>query len=132
MPAKGCGMSRPAYIGRSREAIDRAMTEDELLEAITQAATYLGWRWTHSRRSDLALQMGHSGFPDLVLARDGHVLFLELKTEAGIVSPDQRAWIDALAPEDYPGGLGSQRVDVYVARPRDLDRILRLLGARGL
>ena len=74
----------------------RAMTEDELLQAVTDAATFMGWRWHHIRRSDKALQMGHSGFPDLVLARAGVVVFLELKRLNGIPTPDQLAWLDAI------------------------------------
>ena len=99
----------------------KAMTEDELLTAITDAATYLGWRWFHIRRSDLARQMGHSGFPDLVLARKGRVLFMELKSEKGGIAPDQHAWMDALdSPERY--------VTAIIARPSQLDYVLRMLA----
>ena len=92
----------------------RHMTEEELLTAITEAATYLGWRWHHIRRSDKALQQGHSGFPDLVLAKGQRVYFLELKAAKGTTTPDQEAWIEAL-----PGA--------YVIRPADLDRVLSVL-----
>lgn len=100
----------------------RAMTEDELLLAITEAATLTGWRWHHVRRSDVALQMGSAGFPDLVMARDGAILFLELKAEAGVVTTAQREWIAALDG-------GNTRVTAAVIRPGDLDRVLALMGA---
>jgi hypothetical protein len=94
------------------------MTEDELLTAITEAATYLGWRWTHTRRSDKAQIMGHSGFPDLVLARNGKVFFLELKAEKGRTSPDQVAWLEELAP------CGCQDTWSSVVYPSQLDWLL--------
>lgn len=97
-----------------RAAYTNAMTEEELLVAITEAATFLGWRWHHVRRSDKAIQQGHSGFPDLVLAKEGRVYFLELKSKAGQPTPDQLAWCEALP-------------NAYVITPRDLDRVLSVL-----
>jgi VRR-NUC domain len=104
-----------------RARLARAMTEDELLQAITEAATLTGWRWTHVRRSDLGILQGHQGFPDLVLARRGRVLFLELKAHDGRLAPNQVAWLDALS------GAGSgdiREVDVLVVRPSMLDDVL--------
>jgi hypothetical protein len=98
-------------------ALTKSMTEDELLTAITEAATYLGWRWHHVRRSDKAIQQGHSGFPDLVLARAGDVRFLELKSESGHVTPDQAAWITALRGDCW----------AKIIRPAELDFILEWL-----
>ena len=105
-----------------RRMMARAMTEDELLAGITEAATFLGWRWYHVRRSD-SISMGHMGFPDLVLARAGRVLFLELKTETGKASADQHAWLEALAG----GNAEHDRRTVQLVRPADYDRILELL-----
>jgi hypothetical protein len=51
------------------------------------------------------------GYPDLTLARHGEVRFLELKTEQGVLSPEQWAWAQALPfwaliqPRDLDGGL---------------------------
>ena len=106
----------------ARAAMARHMTEDELLQAITDAATYLGWRWHHVRRSDKALQMGSPGFPDLVLARNGRVLFLELKGRRAKFRPGQLEWIGAttLIPAD-------ERVQAFVIRPDNLDFALGLL-----
>jgi hypothetical protein len=44
---------------------------------------------------------GHAGLPDLILAREGVVLLVELKSEKGKVSLDQQAWIDAAHPFGY-------------------------------
>lgn len=107
-----------------RLRLNQAMTEDELLQAITDAASYLGWRWHHIRRSDQALQMGDGGFPDLVLARDGVVLFLELKTEAGRLSYDQERWVSAINGPIDPA-------IARVVRPHNLDLIIRELRGLG-
>ena len=59
------------------------------------------------------------GFPDLVLARDGHLVFAELKTEGNYPSDEQKRWLTELrkAPPH-----------VFVWRPsdwRDIEAILR-------
>lgn len=95
--------------------LTKAMTEDELLTAITGAATYLGWRWVHYRRSDLAQMQGHSGFPDVVLAKEGRVIFLELKSRTGKLRPDQYAWANAIG-EQWHG-----------AWPANLDEVIAML-----
>jgi VRR-NUC domain len=98
------------------DTFSASMTEDELLQAIYDAALYRGWRIHHDRRSDKAIQQGHSGFPDLVCARNGKVLYFELKSATGKVSPDQTAWLTDLGP------------DAMTVWPKDLDAVLRLLA----
>jgi len=104
----------------SAPTLNRAMTEDQLSQAIIEAAIYRGWRVHHIRRSDRAIQQGHSGFPDLCLARNGRVLFMELKSEKGRSSPDQDAWFDALSDLDGPAVM-------FIIRPSRLDFVLGLL-----
>src|SRR5438093_187268 len=57
----------------------------------------------------------NAGFPDWVLAHPGHerVIYAELKTEIGRVSPEQRRWLDVLTASGH---------EVHVWRPRDLLR----------
>lgn len=102
--------------------LNREMTEDQLLTAITEALTLYGWRWVHFRRSDKAQMMGHAGFPDICAARDGMTRYLELKSHQGQVSDDQHAWLKAIDP--FYGSRGS---GVWVIRPRDLDWLLETL-----
>ena len=83
--------------------------------AIVELAKLTGWRIYHafdSRRSE-------AGFPDLVMTRDGRILFAELKTERGRVSEAQREWLTALA--SCPG------LEIYVWRPADWDAIERTM-----
>ncbi len=55
-----------------------------------------------------------AGFPDLVLVRPPHVLFVELKTEKGRVSDQQEQLIEMLKACNQ---------EVHVWRPRDLQTI---------
>jgi hypothetical protein len=106
-----------------------AMTEDDLLTAITEAATFLGWRWHHIRRSDKAIQQGNAGFPDLVMARRGIVIFAELKSARGRLDAEQFAWMHALGwSEDFPNATNLDRVRLRVWWPEDLDRALKELA----
>ena len=94
----------------------RDMREDALVSAIVRLATGNGWRVVHQLpamnahgRYRTAIQ-GHKGFPDLVLASRHGVLFVECKTEAGSLEPEQRAWRDALQ---------ASGADWRLWRPRD-------------
>jgi hypothetical protein len=54
---------------------------------------------------------GDTGFPDLVLVRDGRLLFVELKAERGKASPEQGEWLEALS--------GVHGIEVCLWRPAD-------------
>ena len=78
---------------------------------------------------DKAQQMGHSGFPDLVLARQGRVLFLELKADKGRASEDQIAWVNEVTLDlwehsDHPWPTCTEGRVVW---PHDLGTILDIL-----
>lgn len=68
------------------------MPEDMLLGKIVRFARRHGWLAYHtydSRRSE-------KGFPDLVLVRGDRVIFAELKSAKGKLSPAQEKWRDGL------------------------------------
>lgn len=96
-----------------------APTEKQFLAFVTDLAQLGQWLIYHtydSRRSQ-------AGFPDLVLTRNGHIIFAELKSQKGRVRPNQQMWIDELSK--------SGEVDVYLWRPSDEEDIKRiLLGQR--
>ncbi|MGH7861834.1 MAG: VRR-NUC domain-containing protein [Candidatus Dormibacteraceae bacterium] len=106
-----------------------AISEADFQRRVVAMATLRGFRVAHfrpaqSRRGQWSTPMtGHPGFPDLVLAKAGRVLFLELKTQSGRLRPEQIAWMDALS-----GDVAlSSRVEAWVVRPSDWDAIVRLL-----
>jgi hypothetical protein len=87
-------------------------TEAELLDNIIDLATRTRWAVHHDRPARRAgtgwatAIQGHAGFPDLVLARAGLVLFRELKGydkngRIGRLSSEQRDWARQLNP-DWP------------------------------
>ena len=83
------------------------MTEAELQSAIVELAGWLGYRLiyhTHDSRHSAA------GFPDLVLVGRGRLIFAEVKSAKGELSPQQLAWF---------AGLLDVGAEAYVWRPVD-------------
>ena len=79
------------------------MTEKQFQAQVVELATLYGYRVYHTFNS----RRSAPGFPDLVLARSGAVLFVELKTTTGKVSKAQAEWLDATGgecwrPTDWP------------------------------
>ena len=90
------------------------ITEKDFLQQVKDLALLCGWRSYHTWGSFHS----PSGFPDLVLVRSDRLIFAELKSDKGKVSPDQTAWQEALA------GTGN---DVYLWRPSEWDSIVEVL-----
>jgi hypothetical protein len=109
--------------------LSRAMTEQELLEAILDAARLYGWKAAHFRpaRTDKGWRtpmQGDPGFPDITLARNGRVLILELKRLGKYATPEQEAWIEAI---NGPTLLPNAKVQAYQINTSQLDVVLRWL-----
>lgn len=81
------------------------MTENGLKQAVLRVAYANGWAVFHMTASNIRGSQGR-GYPDLTLARDRKVLWIELKAEKGLLSDDQHIWADALPA-------------MHVIRPRD-------------
>ncbi len=92
------------------------LTERDWERQIVNLAKTLGWRCYHTLRS----KGSQPGFPDWTLVRD-RVVFLELKREDGKLSEPQKEWL---------GALLSANAEAYVARPRDLVTVGKILAAR--
>lgn len=99
------------------------MTERELQTSVIQCARLFGWRVAHFRPAQTKrgwrtpVEADGAGFPDLVLIRDGRLLFVELKSDTGKISGDQQAWLDAL--ERVAAADLFDHVEVHVWRPAD-------------
>jgi hypothetical protein len=101
------------------------MNESDFMANVIELATTLHWRVHHCRpaqggngRWSTPIQ-GHAGFPDLVLARAGRVVFAELKSEKGELSPHQRDWQSDLVGQEY-----------NLWRPGDIEFIADILTTR--
>ena len=107
------------------------LSEAGWLAQVLELAELYRWQWHHdndSRRevvsggeSKLVGDQDAADFPDLVLWRD-RVIFRELKSDTGTLTPGQRRCLEALR-------LAGADVDVW--RPRDLDRVQDELYRRG-
>ena len=99
------------------------MTERELTDAVVELAQHCGWMVHHdrpglNRRGQWATNIqGDAGFPDLVLVRGGDALFVELKTEKGVVSPGQSHWLHELRQVEAKVVEDSVWFDSEVDRP---------------
>lgn len=107
------------------------MTELDASEAIfqdqiIQLAATCGWDCHHIRPGKYGTHYktdGLKGMPDLILIgqRGQGIIFAELKTRTGKLSPAQEARIVQLL---------NNGVEVHVWRPADIDRIAHRLSTR--
>ena len=96
------------------------MTEAELKKAVVDYAHQQGWHvYSQPMARTKRPVKDASGYPDLTLARDGRVLWIELKQEDGTISEAQHDWLRALSWDR-----------ASVIRPSDWDSgfVQRLLG----
>jgi len=105
----------------------RNAPEAILQDKVITLARMNGFRVQHSRpvqQKDgrwLTAIQGDAGFPDLVLAsRDRGVLFIELKSDIGKLSPGQVMWQQCLAPH----------VEWWLVREADIDKLAKRLGRK--
>jgi hypothetical protein len=101
--------------------IDYAKLRGWLVHHTRPARTEKGWR--------TALE-GDAGFPDLVLARRGQVLFVELKKDGESLRANQRDWLNALMGPRlvFEKDLDDGRHAIYVWRPAQWDLVQRILA----
>lgn len=130
------------------ERAERAMSETAFADQVSETAfadqvmdlaRLLGWRSLHIRPARTKhgwvtpVAGDGKGWPDLTLvrARDRRIVFAELKREiGGEISPEQSAWLEALAgiAGDWTRHIADAgkfnapalRIDVAIWRPSDL------------
>ena len=83
------------------------MTETQLKTEVLRMAYAQGWAIYHVTHSPQRGRQG-VGYPDLTLARDKEVLWLELKQEKAHLSVEQQFWFEALP-------------HAYVIKPSDIE-----------
>lgn len=77
------------------------ISEADLQSTVTEFAELMHWHWAHyfplqNRRGKWQTPiMGHPGCPDIIMARGGAVLLVELKRHRGKAEPAQRDWLAA-------------------------------------
>lgn len=110
---------RPSALDNHKSVI----TERNFQSQIITLARYYRWKVAHFRpgltkrgRWVTAVQADGAGFPDLVLARQGRIIFVELKSERGQLSERQQAWRQEILPAEF-----------YLWRPSDYDRVAEIL-----
>lgn len=102
------------------------ITEKQFESQVKGLAKVFGWLYYHTWRSI------HSpaGFPDCVMVRPPRLIFAELKTEKGKVSPAQDEWLDILIQLRQSIPYHNSYIinpEVYLWRPSDFDRITEIL-----
>ncbi len=111
----------------SVSAASRPLSETEFQRQVTDLAELFGWEWVHFRpaqtakgwRTPVSGPLG-AGWVDLVLVRvrDQRLVFAELKSDKGRVTPEQAFVHEVLAAAGYP---------VNVWRPADFEVIAEVL-----
>lgn len=81
--------------------IARSISEADLQRSIIELVHASGWLVHHTRPARTRKGwrtpiQGDAGFCDLVLAKNGCIVFAELKSTRGRTSPEQQSWIRAL------------------------------------
>jgi hypothetical protein len=95
--------------------------EKDFTRTVSEYASLRGWLVAHFRpamdrhgRWKTPVQGDGTGFPDLVMARAGKVIFAELKTDNGKMTDNQGVWLYVLP-------------NAYLWRPSDWERIQEIL-----
>ena len=95
-----------------------SMTEKAFEAKVKKLARDNGWMYYHTWRS----YHSPAGFPDCVMVRPPKIIFAELKSQRGKLSPQQEEWITRLYC------CRSKDIRVYTWRPSDWDKIVEILS----
>lgn len=110
------GTATPTESPSAARTAPQQSTERQFQAQVIALATRLGWKVYHTHDS----RKSQPGFPDLVLVREC-VLWVELKTNTGKLTPEQATWLSLL---EHAGQ------ETAIWRPRDWDTIAERLGRR--
>ena len=102
------------------------MLEKHFQQKVITVAQYYGWLVQHTRAVNsegrwMTPISGDPGFVDLTLVHPTRgLIFAELKSDRGKVSPHQASWIEALG----------EYAECHVWRPKDMHTIVHRLQGR--
>lgn len=117
--------NRPATEPRTEAG--RRLAEADWMRQVMEFAQLMGWETFHPRpartldgwRTPGSGSMA-KGWPDLVLVRDGRLIFAELKTDTGRLT----------ASQDRVGGILNEVAEYHVWRPSDWEWVQAALERR--
>lgn len=99
------------------------ISEEYFFDQVIDLAHILHWRVAHFRPARTkygwrtAVSANGAGFPDCVFLRE-RVVYAELKSEKGQLTPEEYEWLTALAEASQ---------EVYLWKPSDFDEIQKVL-----
>jgi len=115
-------INNPSKLRKLREAVGIKEREDDFGSWLMDCAHLNGWLASHTRPAMVVKNgeityrtpiQGDKGAQDWILARGGVVLPIELKSENGKLTPEEKAWQKA--------------ANGFVFRPSDREKIEELL-----
>jgi len=100
------------------------LSEAEFQQQVTRLAENLGWHWMHVKTTGKGQHFPirgtlGKGWPDLVLVKDGRLIFAELKNQRGDLTETQQKVLHLLG---YTGA------EIYVWRPSMFAEITEILS----
>lgn len=98
---------------------DEVQSENSWLERVIAIAEENDWLVDHVFEQRSHAKRTSKGFPDITAVRGKRIVYIELKSHKGKVTPDQIAWLDRLA---------AAHLEVYIARPCDRDGVSKLFA----
>jgi len=110
----------------ARRSSGLLMLEKHFQQKVITVAHYYGWLVQHTRAVNsegrwMTPISGDAGFVDLVLVHPTRgLVFAELKSDRGKISPNQAEWITALG----------EYAECHVWRPKDMHTIVHRLQGR--
>ena len=98
------------------------VSESDWQKIVIKIAVRNDWKWYHPP-NNLPNKYGNiqnivAGYPDLTLVKDKRLLFVELKTDKGRVSKEQKEWQEVLKKAGC---------ECYIWRPKDLIEVQKIL-----
>lgn len=107
------------------------MTSPRISESAFQAQLehllrIYGWKYTHFRPAQVRGRwmtplVGDAGFPDIVATNGESIIYVEIKSAVGRLSPGQKAWRNHLE---------SAGAEYYLWRPSDLEEAKNIISRR--